>query len=115
MTPEQIEITKNIYQKFYEIDCNQHDWTSIDEYMSHLDYLDDKQVAIEAEVKLREHLSGNPKCKEHEEEHECLVPKIIEAVKIIINGNREKKKIHIKDRFVLQYYLALSQAKYIVS
>jgi len=115
MTQEQVNITNYIYNHFNNADLQESKWTVIDEYMSYLDYLEDNQVVIEAEVKLEEHLSGSPKCKDHDRKHNCLVPKIIEAVKILINNNKNKKKLQSKDRFTLQYYLAISQAKFIVS
>lgn len=117
MIQKETEIVNFIYKSFYDTDLKEQKWSVIDEYMSYLDYLNDQEILVESEIKLKEHLSGDPRCpfEEEHKKHKCIVPSIIEAVKILIDSNNGLKKIDIKDRFVLQYYLAISQAKYIIS
>lgn len=116
MTQDQAKTVSMVYRKFLaQEDTNGDDWTILDEYMEKLDWLDNDQLAIEAEVKYNEHKSGEPRCQYPHDEKECFVLVIIDAVMAILDLYKKTKNLHEKNRYILSYYLALSQANFIIS
>lgn len=116
MTQDQAKIVMAVYRKFAEQDeQNAEEWTPIDEYMEKLDWLNNGQLIIEAQVKYNEHKSGEPRCQYPHGKTECIVPIIVDAVMAILDLYKKTGNLHEKNRFILMYYLALSQANWITS
>lgn len=116
MTPDQAKTVSTVYRKFVAQDeSNSDDWTVLDEYMEKLDWLEDHQLTIESEVKYNEHKSGEARCQYPHEKTECFVPVIMDAVMAILDLYKKTGNLHEKNRYILMYYLALSQANFIVA
>jgi hypothetical protein len=115
MTKEQQITVSQVYRQFAESDSKDMEWTNIDTYMEAMSWLDDNQLIIEAAVVHQIHCSGQPRCtQEHPIEH-CFVPVIIDAIGHILDLYAETKNLHVKNRFVLEYYLAVTQEGLILS
>lgn len=108
MTPDQIQVVTKVYRKFYENDNKDEEWSPVDENMSMLDWLTDGEIAQEAELKMMRQKAGNPRCGVDHPGKECFVPIVLEAVHAIVSLYNETQNLHVKNRFVLQYYLTLS-------
>lgn len=114
MTDEQVKIIRAVYQRFRTSDNQETGWSDIDESMSMLTWLEDGQLTIEASLKIIEHSEGRPKCAQNHPIEDCFVPTIVEAVGIILDLYAKTGNLHSNNRFVLQYYLALSQTGFII-
>lgn len=114
---DQKEIVRKVYNKFAESDAAGNEgWSEIDENMSYLDWLEDSQVVIEAAVKLQLQQQGVPRCNlDHRNPGDCFVPVVLEAVGYILDLYANTGHLPTKNRFILQYYLTLSQIGYILS
>ncbi len=114
MTPDQQKTVTQVYRRFFDSDLADTEWTDVDEAMSMLDWLDDKQLVKEAAVKIMEHTAGTPKCNQYHGDLPCFVPTIIEASTYIVDLYTDTENLHEKNRFILQYYLALAQVGFII-
>lgn len=113
MTSEQSKMVSLVYRQFAS--SEELGWGELDENLCLLEYLDDDQLHREADVLLSKHQQGKPECRVKHEISACFVPKIIEAVSVILELYKETGNLHKNNRYVLQYYLALSQINHIVS
>lgn len=114
MTTYQQNIIDKVYKKFVESDSIDIQWTDIDEQISILEWLDDRQLMIEAKVKLHEQSGGQPRCNQDHPINDCFIPIAIEAVKFIVDSYAKTKTLNSNDRFVIKYYLSLSQVGLII-
>lgn len=114
MTPDQQKTVLQVYRRFVESDLSDTEWTDVDEAMSMLEWIDDSQLVKEASVKIMEHMAGTPKCNQYHGDLPCFVPTIIEASTYIVDLYNSTENLHPKNRFILQYYLALSQVGFIL-
>lgn len=114
MTKDQQDTVTKVYRRFYESDLADAEWTDIDEQMTMLEWLDDNQLATESRVKFNEHVNGKPRCMQDHTGSECFVPTIIEATSAILDLYESTSNLHEKNRFILRYYLALSQVGFIL-
>lgn len=113
MTKDAQETVSKVYRRFVEADAAETAWTTIDEQMSMLEWLEDTQLAIEAAVLLQLHSQGNPRCNQDHPASECFIPLIIESVTHILDLYAKTANLHVKNKFILQYYLAMTQVGYI--
>ena len=114
MSKDQQIVVTRVYQRFCKADAEETSWTDIDEQMCYLEYIDDPQTVIEAAVILQLHLQGDPRCEQDHPREECFIPLVIDAATAIIDLYGKTGNLHPKNKFILQYYLALSQVGYIV-
>ena len=109
----QIKNITYVYAKFLESEAM--GWSSIDDYLEMLEFLDDDQLYRECEVLYSEHKNRNMGCEyDHKSGSICLVKNILEAVESILNLYQETNDLHIKNRYILCNYLALSQSGKII-
>lgn len=114
MTKDEQNIVREVYLKFLDSEGSDPEWTQFDESMVTLDWLEDKQIAIEASVKMQEQSKGTPRCSQDHPIENCFVPKIIESVSSIVNLYSDTGNLHENNRFILKYYLSLSQIGFII-
>lgn len=112
MTPEQRKIVTKAYTHLLE--SEKRGWDNLDDYIDHLEYLDDEQLCRESEVVYEQHKSGSVKCQQDHPKENCFIPVLVDASSAIIDLYNETKSLHVKNRYVLQYYLAMNQADMIV-
>lgn len=113
MTKEQSNTVTLVFNKFFN-DENDESWSEIDHYLSLLDFIDDDQLYREADVLYSIHTRGEPMCEVDHPREECFIPLIIEAVGAILELYRETGNLHKNNKYILEYYLALTQAQIIL-
>lgn len=113
MSAVESKVVTEVYLKF--IETEKRGWTAVDDYLEMLDFLDDDQLHREADVIHSRHSVGNARCDTDHKKSECFVPTIVEAVGYVLDLYKDTGNMHPKNKYILQCYLALSQAGAIVS
>lgn len=118
MTEEQVRIVKAVYSRFIESEAET--WTDLDSNIELYDYLNNRELVAESEIKFNkfskkvfrcsQHHGGDPKM--HLQEL-CMAPIILEAVGAVISLYRETKELHPKNRYLLTFFHAMSEMKMI--
>ncbi len=114
MTKDQQETVSRVYRRFADADAAATSWTDVDEQISILEWIDDRQLIIESAVLVQLQSQGEPRCNQDHPISECFIPLIIEAVNHILELYEKTGNLHINNKFILQYYLALSQVGLII-
>lgn len=113
MTPEEVKVVVFVYQNFMVNEDSR--WSEIDDNLEMFEWLSNKEIITECEIKLKMHLRGTFRCtQDHEQEH-CMSPMILDAVESIVKLYKETKNLHDKNKYILIYYLVLSEMKIIYS
>lgn len=112
MTKDQSKTVIQVYNHLLENE--KRGWDGLDDYMDYLEYLDNDQLHREADVVYMQHRNGPVKCKQEHAIEQCLIPIMVEAVGAILELYKETNNLHDKNRYILQYYLAMNQADMIV-
>ena|SRR5579859_6158932 len=102
------------YVRSHLLDRETRGWDALDEYMQYLDYLDNDQLHREVDVAYCEHSKGLVRCEKDHPREECFMPMLYDAVGIILELFKETGQLHDKNKYILQYYLAMNHAKMIV-
>ena len=114
MTPEEVKIVQMVYTRFLEAEGK--GWTSLDDALEVMEWLSDKDIITESDIKCETHSMGSFRCKnEHAEGKTCFAPFIFEAVISILELHDETKELHAKNRYILAHYLAMSELGLIYS
>jgi len=112
MTSDQKELVRQAYSHL--IGREDRGWDSLDDYIDYLEYLDDDQLSREAGVIYLSH-AGAVGCGENHPREECFIPVLVEASAAILDLYAESGSMHEKNKYILQYYLAMNQAGMIVA
>ena len=115
MTKDQQETVTKVLRNFSDSEAAEQKWTDIDEKMYMIDWMSDTEIVVEAAVLYQLQSAGQPRCNRDHPIGECFIPTAFEAVGYILNLYGETGYLHLKNRFILAYYLALTQVGYIVS
>lgn len=109
--------TKNLIFVYTELmNSETNGWTDIDDYLEVNEWLDDDQLYRECEVIYSFHRNtkvGGP--YKNSPNLDAFVKRILEAVDSILLLYQENNDLHIKNRYILSYYLALCQCGQIIS
>lgn len=114
LNPEQFQTVEQVYVRFMEGE-ELAGWDEIDTQLEYLDYLDEEQIFREASVQVIYHESGKVGCNDEFCGQGCFAEIVVEAAEIICELFNNTGQLTPKHRYVLEYYLALSQLKMIVS
>ena len=112
MNPEQRKVVTKVYNHLLE--SEKRGWDGLDDYIDYLEYLSDDQLHREADVIFEIHSRGRTKCQQDHPIENCFVPILVEAVSAILELYKETNSMHPKNKYILQYYLAMQQADMIV-
>ena len=112
MSKDQVKTVVFVYNRLMENE--KRGWDAIDDYMDWLEYLDDDQLHREVDVMYEIHGRQQVKCSKDHGKEECLIPMLLEAVGAIIDLYKETGDLHEKNKYILQYYLALTQSDMII-
>ena len=110
MTTDQIKTVTQVYTRFMESEVpNQ--WDALDDLLSLLESLTDKEIYVEAEIVRKKHIKGAISCKSIHAvgSEDCLAPKISEAGQAICELYAETGELHKNNRYILSYFIALDQ------
>lgn len=113
MSAEQIKVVVRVYTHL--LDNEKRGWDGLDDYIDFLEYLDNDQLQREADVIYTKHSKGEVKCNQDHPKDKCFVPMLIDAVGAILDLYKENKSLHDKNKYILQYYLAMNQSGMILS
>lgn len=111
MSKDQADIIKMVYARFMENEIE--DWSRIDEILEMLESLSKKELVQETEVLYFAHIKNGLRCTHDHEIQYCFAPYILEAVEIILELYAKTKTLHIKNAYILQYYLAMCELRLI--
>lgn len=113
ITLEQADVIRAVLNRFndYEVLA----WTSLDDNMEFLACLSDKQIVAEARVMIKKHELGNARCSKNHPREECIVPVVMESIRYIADYFDEIDRLSKKSRYVIEFYLSLSQTGVIIS
>lgn len=114
MTTDQVKNVTYVYTQLMESEKLRGGWDEIDESMHYLGWIEDDQIAREADVAYEIHKRGKVKCALEHPGKECFVPNIVEAVGAILDLWRENGQLHKNNRYILEFYLAYTQAQMVV-
>ncbi len=108
-TKDQVRTVAHVYKKLIEMESM--GWSTLDDHMEMLDYLDDDQLHREASVLLKKHKEDRFRPELDVPNPDLLVPMIVESVATILGLYNSTGVLDEKCRYILQQYLALTQAK----
>lgn len=114
MSPDQVKTVSDVFRKFMESET-QNTWDSLDDQMSHLEYLSDDEIHREADIQVYYHSKGTVKCGHEFCNQGCYAQTIVDAVGYILELYKDGGEMHKNNRYVLEYYLSLSALRMIVS
>jgi hypothetical protein len=118
ITTEQATVVREVFNRFHQGDVSVGQWTDLDECMIYLSWLPDHQLVVETQVIMEGHMNANARCLLNHSQKECFIPTVLDAVSFIIddwNEIKEEKRLAKKARYVLEYYLALTQTGEIIT
>lgn len=113
MSKDQASIVSQVYRRFLDSE-QERIWDDLDNSLQQLEWLNDLELQKEAESLFVVHKTGNARCRLNHPAERCFVPTIIDAVKAILDLQKESKELHVRNKYILQYYLALTHTGFIV-
>lgn len=111
MTKEEAESVKLVYNRL--IGSEEEDWSPIDDSLELCSYLTDSELVTECSIKYVAHSQGTFRCSQEHEAQYCMAPRILDASEAIITLYWQTKELHPKNRYLLEYYLTMSEMKMI--
>ena len=116
MGKEEKDIVTVVYRRFLESESDDA-WTDLDEKLVVLDWLNDQELVSEAIVKYLSHSKEGTvfRCMQDHKQADCFSPFVLEAVESILVLWNDTKDLHSKNRYVLEFYLAMSDLGLIYS
>jgi hypothetical protein len=113
LTSDQAKVITEVYRRFLDSE-HQREWDDLDEQLEMSEWLNTEELTKEAEILMMNHKDAKPRCKLNHAEKDCFVPVIIEAVSHILSLYHETGYMSPRNKYVLQYYLALTGTGFIV-
>jgi hypothetical protein len=113
MTEEQVKTVKLVYSRF--IDSESDEWTAIDENIEYCSYLSDSELIKEVTIKYEIHCKSEFRCNQNHQQIHCFAPYILESVEAILNLYIDTEELHEKNRYILTYYIVMSDLGMIFS
>lgn len=112
MTNIEKQIVTSIYRHFLESELE--GWTEIDDMLELMEMLNDQEVVDESVINNNHFMQHGVQCGEgHNSPDECFAGVILEAVNAILRVYLETRVLHEKNRYILLYFLTLSEMKLI--
>ena len=112
MTHDQKNIVRQAYTHL--LSHENRGWDELDDYVDYLDYLTNDELHRESDILYSQHRGVAVKCHQKHKREECFIPLLIDAVAAILDLYKENGNLHPKNKYILQYYLAMNQANMIV-
>lgn len=107
MSPDQRRAVSEVYNHLLE--SERRGWDGLDDYIGMLEFLDNDQLHREADVIYEHHSKGTVRCHQDHSQDKCFIPVLVEAVGAILELYKDKGNMHDRNKYILQYYLAMNQ------
>lgn len=109
MDYKDLQNINDVYHRLMEKESIE--WDELDTYLEILDYLSDDELYRECEV-----FSANKEiiCNNCSSKERCSIPMIVRASRSIILDYMDSNTLSPKNKYILQYYLALNQSGIII-
>jgi hypothetical protein len=117
MSEEEVKVIRMVYNRFMDMDSDKAvpTWTDLDDNLEIVDYLTDSELVVECEIKYESHSGGIFRCSQNHPQTQCFAPFILEAVEYILDLYGETEELHVNNRYILCFYLAMSELRLIYS
>ncbi len=113
MNADQAKSVKLVYTRLIENE-DPDVWSELDENLDLVEYMNDSELITECIIKFEQHsLNGPFRCKVDHDAIHCLAPHILDSVSAIIDLWNETDDLHPKNRYILAYYLCMSELRFI--
>lgn len=112
MSEEQVRVVVQVYNHLLERENR--GWDDIDNYLDLLEYLNDDELHREADVVYTGHQNRTVRCQQNHAKESCFIPLLVEASSAILDLYKETNQLHVKNKYILQYYIAMNQSELIV-
>lgn len=113
MSKEEAEIVKMVYNRF--IGNESETWSGLDDNMELFSWLSDGECINESKMKFFYDSVGTFRCTKEHEQEKCFAPYVLEAVEAILRLWDVSGELHQKNRYILDYYLVMSELRIIYS
>lgn len=113
MTKEESEAVKIVYNRL--IDSEEENWSHIDDNLELCSYLSDSELIAECSIKYLSHSQGVFRCSQDHPIEFCMAPRFLHAVETILTLYCQTQQLHPKNKYILEYYLTMSEMKMIFS
>lgn len=107
MSPEQRKAVSEVFNHLLE--SEKRGWDELDDYIQMLEFLDNDQLHREADVIFEKHSRSDVRCIQNHSKEKCFIPVLVEAVGAILEVYKENGHLHERNKYILQYYLAMNQ------
>lgn len=111
MSKDQAEVVKTVYNRFIESEGPM--WGELDDNLEFVEYLSDKELIKECQIKFDYHSQGVFRCFQDHEHQFCMAPLILESVDAILSLFEKTGELHEKNRYILSYYCSMSELRMI--
>ena len=116
MSKEETEIVKIVYTRFLECESDSRSsedsvatWGGVDDNLEFVSFLSDGELISESSTKFDGHCNGILRCASNHAQENCFAPRIFDAVEAILNLYEKTGLLHKNNRYVLEYYLTMSE------
>lgn len=115
MTAEEVSVVKLVFSRFMESECineknEKTNWGDLDYNLDYFDWMSDNELITESQIRYENHKKGKSfRCYSSHKSEDCFAPFILEAVEAILSLNNKAKELHPKNRYILVYYLSMSE------
>lgn len=114
MTRDEQQTVSEVYSRFIQSE-HLNSWDDLDDSLCLLEALTNVELANEVQILFDKHSAGNVRCKLNHSPRVCMAPKLMEAIFAILKLWNETGVLHAKNKYIFQYYLALTHVKFLIS
>ncbi len=107
MTKDQIEVVKIVYNRL--IDSEERAWNDIDDTLEFFSWLSDVELIAQVQTKMASHSKKALRCTQNHDQQYCMAPYFLEASEAIVDLYEESGVLHEKNRYILTYYMTMSE------
>ena len=112
MSEKETKLFKRIYSHLLK--GEEAGWTEIDDNLEFFEWLTDRDLLLESELKRQRHTKNGVRCPIEHDRKDCHAPAFLDVVHSIMKLYMKPEgpsglEIHVQHRYVLMNYIALSE------
>jgi len=88
-------------------------WGDLDDTLEFFGWLSDRELIKEAQIRFSFHQHGVFRCTQNHDQQYCVAPLILDSVEAIVSLYKKTGELHEKNRYILTYYLSMSELNFI--